>query len=138
MGASDSDGETPPPVDQGASADVASEAAVEELREELQGVREELESRTRHREAMEADLRSYVRGEVRSGHARGWGPYLVLLYGTVMTVAAFYYETGVWAIVAMVVIWLSTLGLYVLMILIEGGLVLAELPMRTLTRIRNR
>jgi hypothetical protein len=58
---------------------------------------------------------------MRRGHARGWGPYLVLLYGTVMTLGAFYYLAGWVAVAAMLVVWLSTLGLYVVM-LVTGAL----------------
>ncbi len=78
---------------------------------------EALEERTVHRDAVEDDLRRYVRRRMRRGHARGWGPYLVLLYGTAMTLGAFFYLSRVWAILAMVVVWLSTLGLYVLLVL---------------------
>lgn len=134
----DGDGETPPPGDPTEPVEPASEAEVERLREELETFRDDVETRTLHREAVEDDLRGYVRGELRSGHARGWGPYVVLLYGTLMTVAAFYYETGLSAIVAMVIIWLSTLGLYVLMILVGAGLNLVELPAWAIGRIRNR
>jgi len=45
-----------------------------------------------------------------------------------MTLGAFYYITnGLAAIAAMFVIWLSTLGLYVVMVMVRTGLNLAEL-----------
>lgn len=93
---------------------------VETLREDVAAFAEDIEERTVERPALKAELQRYVRKRQRRGHARGWGPYLVLLYGTVMTVAAFYspFLGGGWAILAMVVVWLSTLGLYVLMVLV--------------------
>jgi len=108
---------------------------VSELRAELQAFRDDVEDRTVERDAVESDLRRYVRKRVRRGHARGWGPYLVLLYGTGMTIGAFYYLSGGWAILAMFVIWLSTLGLYVLMVLVSAGLNLLGLPGRIRDRI---
>lgn len=132
------DGETPPPGDPDAGVEPASEAEVDALREELREFRDSVESRTLHRDDVKDDLRRYVRREVRSGHARGWGPYVVLLYGTLMTLGAFYYESGLAAVLAMVVIWLSTLGLYVLMVLVGVGLNVTSLPSRAIERIRNR
>ncbi|MFB6197034.1 MAG: ribonuclease BN, partial [Halobacteriaceae archaeon] len=70
------------------------------------------------------------RAQSRISHARGWGPYLIILYGTAMTVAAFTYLEGGWAILAMVVIWLSTLGLYVLMIIVGISVSALHLPGR--------
>jgi len=49
---------------------------------------------------------------MRRGHARGWGPYLVLLYGTVLILGAFSFLDGLYAIAAMLILGLSTLGLY--------------------------
>jgi len=97
------------------TADRADDPAV--LREELRQLEERLESfetdvdrRTVDRDSLEADLKRYVRRRVRRGHARGWGPYVVLGYGTAMTVAAFYFLSGLWAVLAMLVVWTSTLG----------------------------
>jgi hypothetical protein len=45
-----------------------------------------------------------------------------LLYGVVMTLGAFYYLGGIWAILAMIVVWLSTLGLYVVMAALSTGI----------------
>jgi len=98
---------------------------VARLREQLDEMETRLDERTVSRSALEGDLRRYVRARVRRGHARGWGPYLVLLYGTAMTLGAFFYLRGVWAVSAMLVVWLSTLGLYVLMVLVGMGLGLA-------------
>ncbi|PSQ56804.1 hypothetical protein BRD18_08300 [Halobacteriales archaeon SW_7_71_33] len=95
------------------------------LREQLDEMETRLDERTVSRSALKGDLRRYVRARVRRGHARGWGPYLVLLYGTAMTLGAFFYLRGVWAVSAMLVVWLSTLGLYVLMVLVGMGLGLA-------------
>ncbi|WP_323191008.1 YihY/virulence factor BrkB family protein [Halostella sp. PRR32] len=106
------------------------EAEIERLREEVEDFEEEIEQRTVHRDDIESDLKRYVRKRVRRGHARGWGPYLVLLYGTVMTIGAFYLLSGGWAILAMIVVWLSTLGLYVLMVLFGAGLSLLGAPGR--------
>jgi membrane protein len=107
-------------------------AEVEELREQLAAFEDDVEDRTLHRDAVERDLKRYVRRRVRRGKARGWGPYLVLLYGTVMTLGAFYtpFLTGGWAIFAMIVIWLSTLGLYALMLLVGLGVNAISVPGR--------
>lgn len=102
----------------------------EPLEARVEALRAELDEKTVARADLERDLRRYVRRRVRHGKARGWGPYLVLLYGTVMTLGAFYFLHGVWAILAMIVVWLSTLGLYALMLLVGVGLSLAGLPGR--------
>ncbi len=111
--------------------------AVRELRAELESFREDVDERTLHRDEVEDDLRRYVRARVRRGKARGWGPYLVLLYGTVMTVGAFRFLSGGWAILAMLVVWLSTLGLYALMLLVGFGVNLLGLPGRLADRFRD-
>ncbi len=112
---------------------------IDDVREELERIYDELdrfegrvEDRTVHREDIEGDLKQYVRSRVRRGKARGWGPYLVLLYGTVMTLGAFYtpYLEGGWAIFAMIVIWLSTLGLYALMLIVGAVVGAGRLPGR--------
>jgi VIT1/CCC1 family predicted Fe2+/Mn2+ transporter len=97
-------------------------ASVADLRERIDDLEAELDRRTVSRDTLEADLRRYVRVRLRRGHARGWGPYLVLLYGTAMTIGAFYFLDGLWAILAMLVVWLSTLGLYTLFVLVGVGL----------------
>ncbi len=106
-------------------------------RDELDDFAEDLEDRTVHRDEVEADLRRYVRQRVRRGHARGWGPYLVLLYGTVMTLGAFFFLGGIFAILAMLVIWLSTLGLYALMVLVGLTSAAVAAPGRLLDRLRS-
>ena len=105
---------------------------IAELRAELESFEDDVETRTLHRDDVEGDLKRYVRRRVRRGKARGWGPYLVLLYGTAMTLGAFYtpYLSDGWAIFAMIVIWLSTLGLYVLMVLAGIGFELLSVPGR--------
>jgi hypothetical protein len=45
----------------------------------------------------------------------------VLLYGTAASIGAFYFLSGGWAILAMIVLWLSTLGLYVVFVLFGIG-----------------
>ena len=118
--------------------DASLDDRVAALREEFEALEADLEERTVHRSAVEADLRAYVRSRVRRGHARGWGPYLVLLYGTAMTVAAFYLLSGGWAILAMVVVWLSTLGLYVVMVVVGAAVGLLDVPGRAVDAVRDR
>lgn len=113
-------------------------AEIEDLREEIERLEDEIDDRTVHRERVESDLRRYVRRRVRRGHAHGWGPYLVLLYGTTMTLGAFYFLGGGWAVLAMLVIWLSTLGLYALMLLVGVTFKLVGTPGRLLDRLRDR
>ncbi|MEF8774774.1 MAG: YihY/virulence factor BrkB family protein, partial [Halobacteriales archaeon] len=83
---------------------------LDDLQPELDGVREDLrefeddvDRRTVERDALEAELKRYVRRRQRRGHAQGWGPYLVLLYGTILTLGAFYYLEGLVALGAMIV-----------------------------------
>jgi len=111
---------------------------LERLHEELDRVEEHIEDRTVHREEIESDLRRYVRRRVRRGKARGWGPYLVLLYGTAMTLGAFFFLRGVWAVLAMLVVWLSTLGLYALMLIVGTTVTVAGLPGRLRDRFERR
>lgn len=120
------------PDDAGADDDAAT------LRSRLAELERTVEKRTLHRDDLEADLKRYVRERQRRGHARGWGPYVVLLYGVAMTVGAFYLLDGGWAVLAMLVIWLSTLGLYVLMLVTGAALGLAGLPARLVERVRGR
>jgi len=112
-------------------------AEIEELRAEIDRLEDEIDDRTVHRERVESDLRRYVRRRVRRGHAHGWGPYLVLLYGTAMSLGAFYFLGGGWAVLAMLVIWLSTLGLYALMVLVGVTFTLVGTPGRLLDRLRD-
>jgi len=111
--------------------------AVEGLREDLADFEERIDDRTVHREEITAELKRYVRGQVRKGKARGWGPYLVLLYGTTMTLGAFYFLGDIAAVLAMFVIWLSTLGLYTLMLLVGAGVGAARAPGRVRDRIEE-
>ncbi len=113
--------DTPEATSERTLAELAGE--LERVEDELYNVRGELsrfevavEERTVKRPALEAELRRYVRARMRRSRARGWGPYIVLLYGTIMTLGAFYFLRGGWAILAMIVVWLSTLGLYVVMV----------------------
>lgn len=110
---------------------------IDQLRRELDEMEDRLETRTVHRDELEADLKQYVRKRARRGHATGWGPYLVLLYGTVMTLGAFYFLSSGFAVLAMFVIWLSTLGLYALMIVVGVTVKGATLPGRLLDAVRN-
>jgi len=76
---------------------------------------------------------------MRRGHARGWGPYLVLLYGTALTLGAFYlFQSDLLAIVAMLIIFLSTLGLYVLFVAVGVGLNLLGVPGKAIDMARDR
>ncbi|MFW6448750.1 MAG: YihY/virulence factor BrkB family protein [Halobacteriota archaeon] len=108
------------------------------LHRRLEELETRVEDRTVHRDEIERELRAYVRRRQRRGHARGWGPYLVLLYGVVMTLGAFYYLSGWVSIAAMVVVWLSTLGLYVLMLIVGGSLGLAGGLGGLVDRLRRR
>lgn len=113
--------------------------AADSLEAEVERLRAELDERTRNREDLEQDLRRYVRRRQRRGKARGWGPYLVLLYGTAMTLGAFYFlDDGLWAVLAMFVVWTSTLGLYVLMLLFGVGLNVVGVPGRIRDAIQER
>ncbi len=114
---------------------------IDELRRELDEMETRLEERTVKRDDLESDLKrdlkGYVRSKTRRGKATGWGPYLVLLYGTVMTLGAFYFLSGGWAVLAMIVVWLSTLGLYTLMVLVGMTVWGVGLPFRLTNKIRS-
>ena len=110
---------------------------IDDLRREIDEIETRLEEGTVHRDEIERDLKKYVRGRVRRGHATGWGPYLVLLYGTAMTLGAFYFLGGGWAILAMLVIWLSTLGLYALMLIVGVTIKGVRTPGRILEKVRS-
>jgi len=110
-----------------------------ELRAEFESFEDDIEDRTVDKPAVEADLKRYVRRKLRRGHARGWGPYLVLLYGTVMTLGAFYWLSNDWlAILAMLIIFLSTLGLYTLFVIVGVGFNLLGAPSKALDLVRDR
>ncbi|MFB6167853.1 MAG: hypothetical protein ABEJ43_03300 [Haloferacaceae archaeon] len=118
---------------------------IEDLADRLDAVRADLDEfeadvrdRTVDRPSLEAELKRYVRRRMRRGHARGWGPYLVLLYGTVMTLGAFYFLDGGWAILAMIVLFLSTLGLYTLFVVVGLSLSLVGSPRRLYDAVRER
>jgi Flp pilus assembly protein TadB len=116
------------------------EKQVRQLRVELAEFEEQVEERTVHRERLERELKRYVRSRARRSKARGWGPYLVLLYGTAMTLGAFYLLSDLLAVLAMLVIWLSTLGLYAVMLIVGAGLTAARLPGRArdvVSRLRD-
>jgi YihY family inner membrane protein len=116
------------------------EKQVRQLRVELAEFEEQVEDRTVHREELERELKRYVRSRARRSKARGWGPYLVLLYGTAMTLGAFYLLSDLLAVLAMIVIWLSTLGLYAVMLIVGAGLTAARLPGRArdvVSRLRD-
>ncbi|MDR5656325.1 YihY/virulence factor BrkB family protein [Halodesulfurarchaeum sp. HSR-GB] len=132
-----------PPGDRdGATAETDSERTepapdIGELAREVEGLRADLDEKTMSRSAIESELKAYVRKRQRKGKATGWGPYLVLLYGTAMTLGAFYWLQGGWAILAMIVVWLSTLGLYVQLVLFGMGIQAASVPGRLLEVLRN-
>ncbi|UPW01491.1 YihY/virulence factor BrkB family protein [Halorussus gelatinilyticus] len=108
-----------------------------ELRADVESFEEDIETRTVEKPEVESELKQYVRKRMRRGHARGWGPYLVLLYGTAMTLGAFFWLEEFWAIFAMSVVWLSTLGLYALMVMLGFGVGVLSLPGRVSDRIGN-
>ena len=112
---------------------------VEELRSDLAAFEEDVEARTVDRPTLKADLERYVRGRLRRGKARGWGPYLVLLYGTAATISAFYFlDDDLLAVAAMVIIYLSTLGLYTLFVVFGVGLNALGVPGRVVDWLRDR
>jgi membrane protein len=113
------------------------QAELDDLRADLESFEADVSRRTVERDALEAELKRYVRRRQRRGHARGWGPYLVLLYGTVLTMGAFYYLEGLVAVGAMVVVGLSTLGLYTLFVLLGWAMGLLALPRRLWRRARR-
>ncbi|SDY53149.1 YihY/virulence factor BrkB family protein [Halopenitus persicus] len=129
-----SDDETP----RGAPDVAALEAEVRRLRADLDEFEDDVERRTVDRPRLETELKTYVRKRMRRGHARGWGPYLVLLYGTVLTLGAFRYLEGGYAIGAMLILGLSTLGLYTLFVLVGVGLNVLEAPGKAVDYVRNR
>jgi YihY family inner membrane protein len=108
-----------------------------ELRADVESFEEDIEDRTVEKPEVESELKQYVRKRMRRSHARGWGPYLVLLYGTAMTLGAFFWLRGAWAIFAMTVVWLATLGLYTLMVMLGFGVGVLSLPSRVSDRIGN-
>ncbi|MEF8780387.1 MAG: YhjD/YihY/BrkB family envelope integrity protein [Haloferacaceae archaeon] len=126
-------------ADPAGAPDVAAmRAELDELRAELESFERDVDRRTVDRPQLEAELKRYVRSRLRRGHARGWGPYLVLLYGVVLTLGAFYYLSGGWAIAAMIVLFLSTLGLYVLFILVGIGLNALGAPGKVVDYVREK
>lgn len=111
---------------------------LERLRERVEEFEEDIEDRTLHRDEIERELEAYVRSRSRRGHARGWGPYLVLLYGTVLILGALSFLDGVFAIAAIIVLGLSTLGLYAVFVAVGIGLNLLETPGKALDYARRR
>ena len=131
----DADGDGRP---RGAPDVAALEAEVRELRSKLDEFEDDVERRTVDKPEVESELKRYVRSRMRRGHARGWGPYLVLLYGTVLTLAALSSLNGLYAIGAIVVLGLSTLGLYTIFVVVGIGLNLLETPGKALDYARDR
>ncbi|MFD1562966.1 YhjD/YihY/BrkB family envelope integrity protein [Haloarchaeobius amylolyticus] len=111
---------------------------IERLRDRVETFEDDVEDRTVRKESLESELKRYVRRRVRRGHARDWGPYIVLLYGTAMSIAAFYFLTGPWAILSLLVVWTSTLGVYVLMVLFGFGISILDVPGRLRDAIGER
>ncbi|THE65399.1 YihY/virulence factor BrkB family protein [Salinadaptatus halalkaliphilus] len=111
---------------------------IERLRDRIDDYEESVERRTVQKDSLEGELKRYVRRRIRRGHARDWGPYVVLLYGTVLALGAFYYLEGIWAILAMFTVWTSTLGVYVLMVLFGAGIALLDVPGRIRDAIGER
>ena len=134
-GAGDADDEERPT---GAPDVTALQEELSRLRAEFDAFEADVEERTVDKPALESELKQYVRARMRRGHARGWGPYLVLLYGTVMTLGAFVYLRGAYAILAMIVLGLSTLGLYTLFVIVGIALNLLETPGKAVDYARRR
>jgi YihY family inner membrane protein len=115
------------------------ERRVEELRADLDSFEDDVDARTVEKPELESELKRYVRSRLRRGKARGWGPYLVLLYGTVTTIAAFaLLQDDLLSVVAMLIIYLSTLGLYVLFVVFGVGLGAVGFPGRLVDWVRDR
>lgn len=110
---------------------------IDALNEDLLTFADEVEERTVKRDEVENELKGYVRKQMSRGHARGWGPYLVLLYGTAMTLGAFYWLRGGWSILAMFIVWTSTLGVYVLMVLFGFSIGALGVPGRMVDRVQS-
>jgi hypothetical protein len=135
-------------VDESGEADVDPRGApdieqledrVEELRADLDSFESDVQERTVERPDVESELKRYVRNRMRQGKARGWGPYLVLLYGTAVTIAAFFLiQDDLLAVVAMLVTYLSTLGLYVIFVVFGAGLGALGVPGRLVDWVRDR
>ena len=123
---------------QGAPDVAALQEEVGRLRAEFDEFEDDVERRTVDKPAVESELKRYVRARMRRGHARGWGPYLVLLYGTALILGAFSFLDGMYAIAAMLILGLSTLGLYTLFIIVGIGLNLLETPGKALDYARDR
>ena len=123
---------------EGAPDVAALQEDIARLRAEFDEFEDDVERRTVDKPAVESELKRYVRSRMRRGHARGWGPYLVLLYGTVLILGAFSFLDGLYAIAAMLILGLSTLGLYTLFIIVGIGLNLLETPGKALDYARDR
>lgn len=119
------------------AADALSAEELANLRSRLEELEAEVEERTVHRDEIERALRRYVRRRQRRGHARGWGPYVVMLYGVALTLGAFYLLDGWVAVAAMLVVWLSTLGLYVFMLVVGTSLGVLARVKGAVDRVRS-
>lgn len=111
---------------------------VEELRSELERFESDVDRRTVDKPQLEADLKAYVRSRMRQGKARGWGPYLILLYGTAMSLGAFYWLSGWAAVAAMLIAFTSSLGIYVIFVLFGGIVGTATTAAGVVDRFRSR
>lgn len=115
------------------------EREIEELRADLEEFEDGVDARTVKKPELESELKRYVRSRLRRGKARGWGPYLVLFYGTVTTIAAFaFLQDDLLSVAAMLIIYLSTLGLYVLFVIFGVGLNAVGFPGRLVDWVRDR
>jgi YihY family inner membrane protein len=115
------------------------EERIAELQADLAAFEEDVDERTVQKPELKRELKRYVRSKVRRSKARGWGPYLVLLYGVVLTLAAFFtFSDDLIAFVAMLVIFLSTLGLYVLFVMFGTALSVTGLPGKAVSAVRSR
>jgi YihY family inner membrane protein len=135
----DPDSDEPREREPRGAADISQlEDRIDEVRADLDAFETDVRERTVDKPDLEAELRRYVRRRLRRGKATGWGPYLVLLYGTVMTLGAFYFLRGIYAILAMLVLFLSTLGLYVVFVAVGLGLNALSVPGRAYDAVQER
>ncbi|MFC6826875.1 YihY/virulence factor BrkB family protein [Halopelagius fulvigenes] len=134
------EGESQADVDPRGAPDIEQlERRIEELRADLDGFEDDVDARTVEKPELESELKRYVRSRMRRSKARGWGPYLVLLYGTVTTIAAFaFLQDDLLSVAAMLIIYLSTLGLYVLFVIFGVGLNAVGFPGRLVDWVRDK
>jgi hypothetical protein len=95
-------------------SEVATKADLAALRTDIARTVSELNEHLNNQdqEQIEQDLKQYIRTRQRHNSARKRGPYLVLLYGISMTIAAFYFLHGWIAVYAMLIAGFSIIGIF--------------------------